>query len=105
MNCSRHDIVLLPAPFTDLSSHKVRPAIVIGHGSFPGDIFVVPITSQLSNVDFHLRDWCASGLNVACGVKGQLCTVEERLVRKIIGQLSAADAGTLQQQLRHWLGL
>lgn len=39
MNCSRYDLVLLPIPFTDLSSRKVRPAIVIGFGSFPGDLF------------------------------------------------------------------
>jgi hypothetical protein len=30
MFCSRDDVVLLPIPFTDLSSSKVRPAIVVG---------------------------------------------------------------------------
>jgi mRNA interferase MazF len=105
MICSHHDVVLLPIPFTDLSSQKVRPAIVIGFGCFPGDIFVVPITSQLSNADFPLADWRAAGLNVACGVKGQLCTVEDRLVRKIVGRISAVDAGTLESSLRRWLQL
>lgn len=64
MNCSRDDLVLLPIPFTDLSSLRVRPAIVIGFGSFPGDLFVVPLTSQLANADFTLADWQAAGLNV-----------------------------------------
>jgi hypothetical protein len=54
MTCSHHDVVLLPIPFTDLTSQKVRPAIVVGFGTFPGDLFVVPITSQLSNADFPL---------------------------------------------------
>lgn len=54
MSCSRNDVVLLPIPFTDLSSSKVRPAIVVGHGSWPGDLFVVPVTSRLKNADLSL---------------------------------------------------
>ena len=61
MPCSRNDALLLPIPFTDLSSHKVRPAIVIGFGTFPGDLFVVPLTSRLDNADFPLADWQAVG--------------------------------------------
>ena len=105
MTCSHHDVVLLPIPFTDLSSHKVRPAIVVGFGGFPGDLFVVPITSQMANSDFPLVDWRAAGLNVPCGVKGQLCTVEDRLVRKIVGRLSVADVASLEGALRKWLRL
>lgn len=105
MPCSRHDLVLLPIPFTDLSSSKVRPAIVIGQGAYPGDLFVVPVTSRLANADFLLRDWRSAGLNVPSGVKGQICTVEDRLVRKVTGRLSAADANTLSLHLRAWLHL
>ncbi len=82
MNCSRGDVVLLPIPFTDLSSRKVRPAIVIGEGSFAGDLFVVPLTSQIANADYALADWKAEGLNVPSGVKAQLATVESALVLK-----------------------
>jgi mRNA interferase MazF len=100
MTCSHHDIVLLPIPFSDLSSHKVRPAVVIGFGTFPGEI-----TSQLSSADFSLADWQAAGLNVPSGIKGQLCTVEERLVRRIVGTLAKADSTTLDNGLRRWLRL
>lgn len=105
MSCSRHDVVLLPVPFSNLSSSKVRPAVVIGLGTFPGDLFVVPITSQLPNADFPLRDWLTAGLNVPSGVKGQICTVEDRLVRKVTGHISAHDALSLSTHLREWLGL
>jgi mRNA interferase MazF len=105
MNCSRDDVVLLPIPFTDLSSRRVRPAIVIGFGSFPGDLFVVPLTSQLANADFPLGNWQAAGLNVPSGVKAQLATVESALVLKIVGRLSSADSSTLNSHLRRWLRL
>jgi mRNA interferase MazF len=103
MNCSRNDVVLLPIPFTDLTSRKVRPAIVVGRSGV--DLFVVPISSVLGNTDFPLADWRASGLNVPSGVKAQLATVEERLVVKVVGPLSAADWQTLDGKLKSWLNL
>lgn len=105
MNFSRNDVVLLPIPFSDLSSRKVRPAIVLGHGSTGGDLFLVPITSRLANGDFPLAGWQSCGLNVPSAVKGQLATVESRLVRKVTGRLSEADAATLDAKLREWLNL
>ncbi|HEY1719386.1 MAG TPA: type II toxin-antitoxin system PemK/MazF family toxin [Verrucomicrobiae bacterium] len=103
MNCSRNDVVLLPIPFTDLTSRKVRPAIVIGQSG--ADLFVVPISSVFANTDFSLQEWRAAGLNVASGVKAQLATVEERLVVKIVGKLAAADLQMLNQKLKLWLKL
>ena len=103
MSCSRNDVVLLPIPFTDLTSRKVRPAVVIGQSG--PDLFLVPISSQLHNTDFLLPDWRAAGLNVPCGVKAQIATVEERLVVKTVGTLSPADQTRLDERLRAWLGL
>jgi mRNA interferase MazF len=93
MFCSRDDVVLLPIPFTDLSSSKVRPAVVVGHGSWPGDLFVVPVTSQLQNADLIIGQWVEAGLNVPSGIKGQICTVEVRLVRKVVGQIVSFPCG------------
>jgi mRNA interferase MazF len=104
MSFSKNEIVLLPIPFTDLSSRKVRPAVVIGHSTHPGDLFVAPISSQLQNVTVRLQDWRAAGLNVPCGVKSQLATIEDRLVVKSIGKLSSRDQATLDQTLKTWLG-
>lgn len=105
MNCSRNDIVLLPIPFSDLTSSKVRPAIVIGHGSTGGDLFLIPITSRLSQGDFPLKGWKKSGLNVPSAVKGQLATIESRLVRKIVGRLDDEDIENLNGKLKEWLEL
>jgi len=103
MNCSRNDVVLLPIPFTDLTSRKVRPAIIIGRSGV--DLFLVPISSVLGNTDFPVKEWRTAGLNVPSGVKAQLATVEEKLVVKIVGKLSAADSRTLDERLRTWLKL
>ena len=103
MNCSRNDVVLLPVPFTDLTSRKVRPAIVIGKNK--NDLFLVPISSVLANTDFPLVEWKAAGLNVPSGIKAQLATVEENLVVKIVGRLAGNDAKVLNARLRSWLNL
>jgi mRNA interferase MazF len=105
MSFSKSDIVLLPIPFTDLTSRKVRPAIVVGHSSHAGDLFVVPISSQMQNVDVSLHDWRTAGLNVPCGVKAQIATLEERLVVKSVGALSARDRASLDGRLRICLHL
>lgn len=105
MSCLRNDIVLLPVPFTDLTSRKVRPAVVLGCVGRHADLILLPISSQLQNTDYELRDWRAAGLNVRCGIKAQLATVESRLVRKVVGRLSDADRFEVDKHLREWLGL
>ena len=105
MSFSRGEVVLLPIPFSDLTSRKVRPAVVIGRSTHAGDLFVVPISSQLQNVDVVLNDWRAAGLNVPCGIKSQIATVESRLVLKTVGALSPKDRPALEQKLRTWLQL
>ncbi len=103
MNCSRNDVVLLPIPFTDLTSRKVRPAVVIGQTG--SDLFLVPISSQLPNTDLLLQEWHSAGLNVTCGIKAQLATVENHLVVKKVGVLSVLDQQRLNARLRAWLQL
>ena len=103
MNCSRNDIVLLPIPFTDLTTRKVRPAVVVGKAD--SDLFLVPISSQLANTDFPLTGWRATGLNVPCGIKTQIATVEQSLVLKVIGRITEAGLHTLDHRLRTWLAL
>ena len=74
-------------------------------GRIGADLLIVPLTSQLANADFLLLAWRAAGLNVATGVKGQVATVEERLVVKTVGTLAAPDRQLLDDRLRVWLQL
>ena len=44
-------------------------------------------------------------MNVPCGVKAQLATVEESLVVKVVGQIAPDDIRVLDERLRNWLKL
>lgn len=47
----QRELVLLPYPFSDLKSAKVRPAVVISNNGYNRefeDMIVVPVTSNLS---------------------------------------------------------
>lgn len=49
--CQQRDIVLVPFPFSDLSSAKVRPVLVLSNDSYnphSADILVCGITTNLS---------------------------------------------------------
>ena len=105
MNFLISEVVLVPIPFTNLTSQKVRPAVVVGLSSLAGDLFVVPVSSQMQNVDLRLQDWKTAGLNVPCGIKAQLATIESKLIVKVLGKLSARDQASCQSRLREWLQL
>lgn len=105
---SKHDVILVRYPFSDLSSSKVRPAIVVSTSHPSQDIIITPLTSKTGSLlegEFVLSEWAAAGLNVATAVKRGVYTVHESLVVKVIGQLVNTDAEQLEQSLRSWLGL
>jgi mRNA interferase MazF len=68
---SKNDIILVRYPFSDLSSSKVRPAIVVNTPHISQDIFIVPLTSKTTGLlagEFVLSEWEAAGLNVPTAV-------------------------------------
>lgn len=105
MPCARNDVVLLPFPFADQSSRKVRPAVVVGFGSHPGDIILVPLTSRLQQADLVLVNWQDCGLNVPSGIKAQIATIESDLVLSVVGRLTRQDVAALNHAIRQWLEL
>jgi len=105
---SKNDTILVRYPFSDLSSSKVRPAVVVSAPHLFQDIIITPLTSKTSSLlegEFVLSEWATAGLNVATAVKRDVSTMHEPLVIKVIGQLVAADAKQLEQALRGWLAL
>lgn len=107
-NYSANDVVLVRYPFTDMTSLKVRPAVVVATYAGSPDHVIVPLTSRLTHLtpgEFVLSDWKGAGLHVATAVKRGIYTVHASLIFKSIGQLPSADAKTLTASLRLWLQL
>ena len=105
---SKPEVVLVCYPFSDLTSAKVRPAVVVNAAHASQDLLVVALTSKTNGLlagEFVLTRWKAAGLNVETAVKRGLYTVKETLVRKRVGKLADTDAAQLEKSLRGWLDL
>ncbi|TAN42578.1 MAG: type II toxin-antitoxin system PemK/MazF family toxin [Nitrospirae bacterium] len=53
----QRDVVLIPIPFTDLTSQKKRPAVIVSSDSYNAtheDIVVVALTSNIEPRDFSV---------------------------------------------------
>jgi len=107
-NFSKNEIVLVRYPFSDLTSSKVRPAVVVNAPHISEDLFVVALTSKTNNLllgEFVLAEWKKAGLNVASAIKRGIFTIKNTLVRTSVGNLEDADAKLLESSLRQWLDL
>jgi mRNA interferase MazF len=94
--CRPGDVVLVRFPFTDLSSNKRRPVLVISPLEFSsryGDLVVVPLTSRPQEHGLCLDKWREAGLVKPTWFKALIATVAEPLVEKWLGRIHAADEG------------
>jgi mRNA interferase MazF len=107
-NYSKNDVILVGYPFSDLTTTKVRPGIVISVPHPSQDVFITPLTSRTQNLlpgEFVLREWQQAGLNTVTAVKRGIFTLEQSLIIKKIGVLSQIDRTLLDNSLSSWLGL
>jgi len=104
------DVVLVPFPFTDQSTTKKRPAIVVSSPAYNSerpDVIIMAVTSQVrpaNNFDIPVTDWRVAGLIKPSVVKPVIATVERGLVIKRLGRLSEQDRTALVESLREILG-
>jgi len=105
------DVVLVPFPFTDQSGTKKRPAVVVscsGYNTQRRDIVIMAITSQVQTPlgfgEAMVTDWQRAGLIKESVLKPVFITIEQRLVVRVMGHLSAADFKTLREVLGDVIG-
>ena len=93
----RGSVVLAIYPFTDLSSAKRRPALVVSATERPGRdcilAFITSRTEKIEATDLALEpshgDFAATGLRVASTVRcGKLMTLDRMLLTGHLGHLS-----------------
>lgn len=107
MAFQRGDVVLVPFPFSDLSSMKVRPAVVVSsalyHATEP-DVILAAITSKLGTatgpLDYVLSDWQTAGLRYPSAFKPVLFTLDPARVLHHIGALTPPDISEVVRRLR-----
>ena len=111
MAFERFAVVRVPFPFTDRTTTKNRPAVVLSDASAfntpAGHSVMALITSQANPpwpLDCTLTDLAAAGLPAPSKVRFKLFTLDHRLVRGEIGGLSPTDAQVVRGALRQLLG-
>lgn len=92
---SQRDIVLVPFPFSDLSSAKFRPVIVMSNDNYNKkfrDFIAIPLTSNPNARDHTVqithREMATGSLPLASVAKvDKIFSLEQSLVRRTFGQL------------------
>ena len=111
---SKHKVVLVPFPFDDLSSSKVRPAVCLTDPIGPHQHVVLAfVTSRAASLlatdlvlDARDPDFSTTGLRVASTLQlHRLMTVTIALIRRQLGELSPRLQADLNQRLRKLFGL
>ena len=105
------DVVLVPFPFTDQSGAKKRPAVIVSGNSYNAarrDLVIMAITSQvrqsLGYAEALVADWQAAGLIKPSVLKPVFTTIEQGLVVRTMGKLSAGDLRALRETIAQAIG-
>jgi len=98
MSYNTHDVVVVPFPFTDKTSSKRRPALVLSDAhafnAQVGHAVLAMITSAANAswpLDIEITNLDAAGLTAASVVRMKLFTLDHQLILRKIGKLSPTD--------------
>ena len=110
----KYKIVLVPFPFDDLSSNKVRPAACLTDEIQPyGHIVLAFVTSRVSanpsDTDFVIdsqdADFAPTGLKISSTVRlHRLVTVSGKIIKRELGEMSKNQQTEIENRLRVLFG-
>jgi mRNA-degrading endonuclease toxin of MazEF toxin-antitoxin module len=111
IGCEFGDVVLVPFPFTDQSTSKKRPAVVISNANYHRerpDYIIMAITSRMRILapigDVTVRSWREWGLLKPSIIKPVIATIERDLVLRKLGALEPEDQSGLRTAISTILG-
>lgn len=108
----RGDIVLVPFPFSNQTTTKKRPAVIISssrYNTVSKDMVIMAVTSQIEkSFDIGsclIKDWKEANLLKPSAIKPAISSIEQALVLKKLGMLSPDDSSSLNAGLKELLEL
>ncbi len=105
MTYNKWDIVLLPFPFTDLSTTKKRPGLIISPDTYNecSDVMIIFITSKLNGVgkigDYKIKNWKESKLPKPSMIRFKFATIDKSIIIKKLGSLQKYDTSKFNEQM------
>ena len=106
------DIVVVPFPFADQKTNKVRPAVIVSTDILRqrnGKYIVAMITSATNAAqygDVSISELSAAGLPIASVVRAsKVAVIEDQDILKRVGTLPTADRKLVAGQLREYLAI
>lgn len=108
----QRDLLLIPVPFTDLSSIKRRPVVVLSstlHNQRGEDVVVAAVTSNLSSrgegVTISSQDFETGSLPVQSYVRAdKIYTLSQTIIVKWLGRLGEPSFQSILSRLDSVLG-
>ena len=105
INIEQRSVILLPFPFTDLSSSKKRPALVISNTEFNrvnNDVVCCLITSnpKAKGIKITRKDMESGFLEFESTIKPyRLFTADKSIIYKILGKLNKEKANSVIHEI------
>ena len=103
------DVVVTRFPFSDLTSYKHRPALVLAIGDYD-DVILCQITSfgdgELKTISLTTTSFISGGLPVDSYIRpDKIFTADSSLIQRKVGSLNAKCLDDVRMQLRTLFGL
>ena len=107
MNVKQGDIVLLPVPFSDQTSLKVRPAIIVSNDRINAaseDIILIPLTSVIKDAPYSIlivqNNLSEGELIVTSRARAdKIFTAHKSLIKLKIGALKHSILTEIRQEI------